>query len=141
MKIKKNQLFKILATILFLFSFSICFSQSSTIIGFVKDNKGNPIKNVIINLYSDSLRLDNDSVKLFGKYWLVNGAYSDENGHYLIKPVPSGRFFIVAIKYGYYIPEIKSINLNKNLRFTFDFELTEVKDSLELKKVPYKTYK
>ena len=132
---------KITTFILFFLICTLGFSQNSSIYGNVKDNKEKPINDVEIKLYSDSLHLDSYNSKLFGKYWLVNGAYSNDTGHYLIKPVPSGKFQIVALKYGYYIPEIKEIILKKNVRFLFDFELTEVKDSLELNKIPYNTYK
>ncbi len=138
---KSLKYIKLTMSILLFLIWTIGFSQNAGISGNVKDNNGKSIKDVSILLYSDSLHNGAGEIKYFNKYWLVEGAYSNDTGHYLIKPVPSGKFYIVALKHGYYIPEIKEIILTKNIRFLFDFELTKVKDSLELNNIPYGIYK
>jgi len=134
-------LHKSILSLFFTFFTIIAFSQSTSIRGLVKDDDGKPIKDASIYLYSDKYCIDSTDTKLFEKYWTINGASSTEDGEFLITPNPSGKFYIVAVKYGYYIPELKEITLTKNKTLYLNFKMKIVTDSLELRRIHYNIYK
>lgn len=132
---------RILIIVILVVMSELAFSQSASIRGVVRDEYGKPIKNSNVYLYSEKYHVDSTCTKLFDKYYLVSGSASDENGNYFISPVPPEKFYIVAVKYAYSIPDLMELLLQRNGTTYYDFVLKKVTDSLELRNIPYNIYK
>jgi len=125
---KYSKIICLLLTFLFVFSVA-AFTQiheSGTIHGYVKDEEGNPLPGVMVEL---------SGVNLFGGKKLIK---TDKNGYYRFPTIPVGIYTVSAEAEGFGKQVIEGIKLDANLALAINFNLkqTIIKEEITVRANP-----